>query len=234
MVTRIKRLGSSEVSKDTSLLVFEMFASKIRASSVCLTSYLLLKTSLSSISSSHPTPVAGSGSYDLVVIGGGVVGLSVARSCAIQTNASILLIEKGDVVTSGVSARNSGLGCTGYDAPIGSLERRLLRRSIRRHQNLYRSFGLTHNHVRKCGSLVVAWNETELKKLPEILQENRVAGDLEAKLLTQEELQEFEPNISKRALGAVYCPYESVVEPWLVPMGYAESARLNGVEFQLG
>jgi glycerol-3-phosphate dehydrogenase len=168
------------------------------------------------------------------VIGGGVVGLSVARSCAIQTKASILLIEKEDTVASGVSARNSGLGCTGYDAPIGSLERRLLRRSIRRHQHLYRSFGLTHSHVRKCGSLVVAWSENELEKLPEILQENRDAGDLEAILLTKEELKEYEPKISERALGAVFCPYESVVEPWLVPMGYAESARLNGVTFQLG
>lgn len=178
--------------------------------------------------------VSQQGAYDIVIIGGGVVGLSVARSCAVQTNASVLLIEKENAVASGVSARNSGLGCTGYDAPIGSLERRLLRRSIRLHQNLYRSFGLSHHHVRKCGSLVVAWNETELAKLPEILQENQQAGDTEAVLLTQEELRKLEPNLSHKALGAVYCPYESVTEPWLVPMGYAESARLNGVSFRLG
>lgn len=172
--------------------------------------------------------------YDIAVIGGGVVGLSVARSCKIQTDLSVILIEKENMINAGVSARNSGLGCTGYDAPVGSLERRLLRRSIRRHQNLYRSFGLTYNHVRKCGSLVVAWNEQELSMLPKILQENREGGDIDAILLTQKELLEFEPNLSPNALGAVYCPYESVVEPWLVPMGYAESCHLNGVEFKLG
>lgn len=175
-----------------------------------------------------------SNDYDIVIIGAGVVGLAVAQSCAIQTNASILVVDKEDVVAAGVSARNSGLGCTGYDAPVGSLERNLLRRSIRRHQNLYRSFGLSSNHVRKCGSLVVAWNENELAKLPSILEENREAGDIDAVLLNQEELRQLEPNLSHQALGAVYCPYESVVEPWLVPMGYAESARLNGVDFQLG
>lgn len=39
--------------------------------------------------------------------------------------------------------------------------------------------------------------------------------------------------MSKEALGAVLCPYEVVSEPWLVAMGYAESAILNGVEIRL-
>lgn len=46
---------------------------------------------------------------------------------------------------------SSGLGHTGYDAPHNSLEERLLRRSIQRHANLYRSFGLSREHVRGCG-----------------------------------------------------------------------------------
>lgn len=50
----------------------------------------------------------------------------------------------------------------GYDAPVGSLERQLLRRSIRLHPSLYRSFGLNAGeHVRKSGSLVVAWTQEE-------------------------------------------------------------------------
>ena len=56
----------------------------------------------------------------------------------------------------------------------------------------------------------------------------RLAGDTEAVILSQEELREMEPALSHEALGAVFCPREAVVEPWLVPMGYAESARLHG------
>lgn len=114
--------------------------------------------------------------FDVAVIGGGVVGLAVARACAVQTFAKTIVIEGEDVVGAGTSSRNSGLGCTGYDSPPGSLERQLLRRSIRLHQNLYRSFGLSHSHVQKCGSLVVAWTSEELEKLPRVLQENREAG----------------------------------------------------------
>ena len=67
------------------------------------------------------------------------------------------------------------LACEGYDAPVGSLERQLLRRSIRLHPVIYRSFGLSASgcgdgdgdgdggggHVRKSGSLVVAWTQEE-------------------------------------------------------------------------
>ena len=80
--------------------------------------------------------------FDVAVIGGGVVGLAVARECAVR-GASVVLLEREDALAAGASSGNSGLGCTGYDAPVGSLERRLLRRSIARHPQLYRSFGLS-------------------------------------------------------------------------------------------
>lgn len=166
---------------------------------------------------------------DVAVIGGGVVGLSVARFCAVQ-GASVVLLEKEDTVAAGVSSGNSGLGCTGYDAPVGSLERKLLRRSIQLHPHLYRSFGLSGDHVRKCGSLVVAWTLEQLQQLPHVLAENREAGDSDAYFMDQEELRKFEPGLSPEALGAVYCPHEAIVEPWLVPMGYAESAKIHGAK----
>ena len=167
------------------------------------------------------------GVYDVGVVGGGVVGLAVARELAVR-GASVVLIEREDTFAAGASSGNSGLGCTGYDAPPGSLERRLLRRSIQRHPSLYRSFGLSYDHVRKSGSLVVAWTPEELEKLPAVLEENREAGDEEAEILGRDELLELEPGLSPAALGAVLCPREAVVEPWLVPVGYEESARLHG------
>ena len=92
---------------------------------------------------------------DVVVIGAGVVGLAVAREFAIR-DMSVLVLEKDEHIVSGASSGNSGIGCTGYDAPPDSLERKLLRRSILRHPNLYRSLGLSYDHIRKCGALVVA------------------------------------------------------------------------------
>lgn len=171
--------------------------------------------------------------YDAVIIGGGVVGLSVARELAVAGQ-KVAVLEKEQALVTGASGSNSGLGCTGYDAPTGSLERKLLRRSIQRHPNLYRSLGLSYEHVSKSGSLVVAWTPEELKALPRILEENHEIGDGEAKLLSQEELRKLEPALSNKALGAVYVPREMIAEPWLVPIAFAESARLHGADIRLG
>ncbi len=131
-------------------------------------------------------------------------------------------------------AGNSGLGCTGYDAPAGSLESRLLRRSAAIHASLYRSFGLGHGHVAKSGSLVVAWSAEEASRLPRVLEENAAAGDAEVCALDAPALAASEPGLARGAAGAVACPHEAVVEPWLVPVGYAESARLHGAAFMMG
>ena len=45
--------------------------------------------------------------------------------------------------------------------------------------------------MRKCGSLVVAWNPEQLAQLPSVLQENFDAGDTEAVLLSQSELRDI-------------------------------------------
>ena len=175
--------------------------------------------------------------YDAAIIGGGVVGLAIARELAVSfPEKKFILLEKGDDLVSGASSGNSGLGCTGYDAPSGSLERQLLRRSTQRHPNLYRSLGLSYEHTRKCGALVVAWDDEQLAKLPSVLQDNLDAGDSECRILSAKELLDLEPclGIGQRPLGAVLVPREVVAEPWLVPIAYAESARRNGCTIKVG
>ena len=169
------------------------------------------------------------GVIDCLIIGAGVVGLAVARELSVQGN-SVVVLEKSQHICDGASSGNSGLGCTGYDAPKGSLERALLRRSIMRHPNLYRSLGLSYNHVRKCGALVVAWTAEDLRSLKHILEENIEAGDLEARILSKVETLNLEKGLNQSALGSVLCNREMVTEPWLVPVAYANSAILHGAK----
>ena len=149
--------------------------------------------------------------YDIVIIGGGLSGLSSALHLSLIARAPprILVVESlWGAGSSPASSGNSGLGHTGYDAPVGSLERRLLRRSIEIHPTLYRAMGLSidRGHVNKSGGSVVRGGAKELAK---VLEENHQAGDLEA---TIED-------------GQVHCPREAVVEPFLVSAGYAEMVR---------
>lgn len=168
--------------------------------------------------------------YEVAVIGGGVVGLATARACA-AAGRRVILLEQEDALAAGASGGNSGLTCTGYDALGGSLEQKLLRRSLQLMPGLLVSLGLRlDEHFRKTGALVVAWTPEQLEQLGQVLEDNRAAGDVDARVLSVEELRKFEPELSHDALGAVFCPHEMVVEPWLITMGYAESARRFGAQ----
>ena len=71
------------------------------------------------------------------------------------------------------SGRNSGVMCTGYDAPHDSLEFELLRAGADSLLRYVKSRGLPH---RACGSLVVAFTHEELALLPAIVKENHDIG----------------------------------------------------------
>ena len=62
---------------------------------------------------------------DIVVIGGGVVGCATARQFALR-GAQVLLLEASTDILSGASKANSAILHTGFDAPPGSLELRLM------------------------------------------------------------------------------------------------------------
>jgi L-2-hydroxyglutarate oxidase LhgO len=66
--------------------------------------------------------------YDVVIIGGGIVGLAALRDlCLWYDGLSVLLLERDDHLCGQASGHNSGILCTGYDAPKDSLERRMLK-----------------------------------------------------------------------------------------------------------
>lgn len=52
-----------------------------------------------------------------------------------------------------------------------------------------------------------------------MLDENIEARDTEAHVVPEDDLRELEPSLSQRAKGAVLCPREAVVEPFLVGIG---------------
>ena len=158
--------------------------------------------------------------------------MAVGRELSVRGHSTVLL-EKTDAICTGASSGNSGIGCTGYDAPAHSLERQLLRRSILRHPNLYRSLGLSYDHVNKCGALVVAWKEEQVQALDSIVEENHQAGDTEACFMEREDLLTTEPALNPAARGAVWVPREMVTEPWLVPIAYANNMLLNGGKIRL-
>jgi len=174
--------------------------------------------------------------YDVAVIGGGVVGITVARS-AILAGLKVVLLEACPDLLTGASGSNSGIACTGVDASEGTLERALIRDSI----SQIRGFCRRHNVPnRQCGSLVCLWpwdqdqvpghpNTESSAKLRAVAEESWDAGDTHAVILDSNEVASLEPNLSKQCMGAVHIPGEIIVDPWLFPMAMVTQARENGL-----
>ncbi|MBX9385860.1 FAD-dependent oxidoreductase, partial [Serratia marcescens] len=100
--------------------------------------------------------------WDIVVIGGGVVGCAVFRQFCLM-GARTLLLEKGGDILSGASKANSALLHTGFDAPSGSLELRCMQAGYREFIAIRERMNLP---LLPTGALVVAWDEQQLAALP--------------------------------------------------------------------
>ena len=127
--------------------------------------------------------------YDLIIVGGGVVGLAILRAASIQGYNCVLVEANADLLSS-ASGSNSGIACTGVDASPGTLERALIRDSI----SQLRPYLKEHNIPnRPCGSLVCLWPWDEANNnLSVVLAESHDAGDSNAHLLTADQVKTYE------------------------------------------
>lgn len=158
--------------------------------------------------------------FDVAVVGGGVVGCAILHEFT-SLGLRCILCEKEDNLVSGASSGNSGTLHTGFDAPLDSLELRCLQRARELNESFYSKHDIPY---RKSGGFIVAWDENDLAKLPEIVATAHKAGVADVRQVTARELLEKEPQLSHKALGAVYVPGESLVDPWRVPITLANIA----------
>ena len=170
--------------------------------------------------------VASSTIYDLVIIGGGVVGCAILRAATLEGWKCCIIESEADLL-SHASGSNSGIACTGVDAIPGTLERSLIRDA----NSQFRIYCKDHNiPTRPCGSLVCLWPWDEKDNLGAVLEESHDAGDTHAGRLSSEEVKDLEPNLSTDCKGAVHIPGEIVVDPWLYSISLAAHARENGAD----
>lgn len=166
--------------------------------------------------------------HDVIVIGAGCVGSSVARELS-KSCLKVLVVEKADDVTQGATKGNSGIVHAGYDDSPGSVRAKYCPVGNRMFPDLDKDlkFGFQKN-----GSLVVARGEHEHPILDELLSKGKTNGVKGLKILNQEELRQVEPNINPDATAALYAPSAGIVIPFEFTIALAENAANNGVEFR--
>ncbi len=166
--------------------------------------------------------------YDVIVVGGGVVGCAIMRRLALQ-GISTLLLEKGGDILSGASKGNSAILHTGFDAPPNSLELSCIKKGYAEYLSLHEKFALP---LLKTSAHIVAWNEEEKHALGDITIKAHGNGSSQVSIITKEELYQKEPNLAKGALGAVFVPGEYIIDPWSSPLAYLTQAVAHGADYQ--
>ncbi|MEV0226522.1 FAD-dependent oxidoreductase [Streptomyces sp. NPDC050704] len=169
--------------------------------------------------------------YDVVIVGAGVVGCAVARELARhRRRLRVAVVEARDDVGQGTSKANTAILHTGFDAVPGSLEARLVRDGARRLTAYAAESGIP---VEPVGALLVAWDEEQLAALPEMAAKAEKNEYREARLLGPDELRTREPHLGPGALGALHVPGESIICPWTTTLAYATQAVRHGVDLHL-
>ncbi|MBN1526947.1 MAG: NAD(P)/FAD-dependent oxidoreductase [Candidatus Omnitrophica bacterium] len=166
--------------------------------------------------------------YDVVIIGGGIVGTSIARELS-RYNLRIALLEKETELAFGVSKSNSGIIHPGTQNPPGSLKGCLCVQGNTLMRKLSKELGFDFKEV---GELIVAFTEEEIARLRQLKKEAEALGVPRTRIVDGRWLKAHEPNLSGKALVALYAPTAGIVSPYRVAYDLAENAGRNGVEIR--
>lgn len=165
--------------------------------------------------------------YDAVIIGGGAVGCAVARYLS-RYRLSICLVERGEDVCVGTSKANSAICHAGFDAPVGSAKARFNVEGSRMMEGLSQELDFPY---RRCGSLVLCFDEAELPHLRELLERGVQNGVEGLEILDRAALRALEPAVSDKAVSALWAPTGAVLCPFGMTIALAENAAANGCAF---
>ena len=110
--------------------------------------------------------------YDVIIIGGGVVGCAIARELS-QYRLSIALLEKHSEVCEGSSKANSAIVHGGFDAKPGTLKARL---NVRGNELIRRLALQLQFHFKQIGSLVVAFSDEDMEEVKKLYERGIANG----------------------------------------------------------
>jgi (S)-2-hydroxyglutarate dehydrogenase len=167
--------------------------------------------------------------YDYIIIGAGIIGLTLALELKKkQAKTNIVIIEKESEVAFHASGRNSGVLHAGFYYPSDSLKAKFTINGNLKMQEFCTRHKLKLN---RCGKLVLAKNELELKQL-EMLYKRGLANGSEVELISEENAKKIDKNIITYQ-KALYSPRTAVVDPREVCYKLKELLEQSGVEILL-
>ncbi|HWW77391.1 MAG TPA: FAD-binding oxidoreductase [Pyrinomonadaceae bacterium] len=168
---------------------------------------------------------------EVVIVGGGVVGASVAYHLAAHGCRDVLVLERAGRLGEGSTGRATG----GFRAQFGTeVNIRLSLLSREKLVNFKDETGVDPG-FRQYGYLFLARAEDELAALAGAQSLQRACGLREARAVSAEEIAGLNPALHLGEIkGGVYCPTDGFIRPLEILRGYTEAAARLGVRFEYG
>lgn len=167
--------------------------------------------------------------FDIAIIGAGVTGSAIARNLS-KYKLKTVVLEKGVEVCQGTTKANSAIVHGGFDALEGSLKAELNVLGNSLYPSICNELSV---EFKKNGSLVLAFNESDMLHIHELFERGVKNGVKEIEIIGASKVRDIEPNISNEVVGALWCKSSGIVCPFNLNVALLENAIDNGVKLYL-
>lgn len=168
--------------------------------------------------------------YDFIIIGAGIVGLSTARELKKrQPGATIAILDKEDFLGVHASGRNSGVLHCGIYYGRDTMKAKVCAEGAKRMMQFADETGISY---RKDGKVILATSEDQLPTVERLLRNAEYNG-VRAEKIDNKTLHEYEPAAAESA-AAIYCPDTAVIDSPAVLAELRKQLMAQGVKFYFG
>jgi len=171
-----------------------------------------------------------SNQYDIVIIGGGILGLSTAMQLLERVpNWRVAVIEKEGQLATHQTGHNSGVMHSGIYYRPGSHKAQFCVAGL---NNMVKFCDENEIEYQQCGKVIVALKESELGRLQDLFERGTANGVPDLEIIGPERLKEIEPHaVGMRALWA---PHTGIVDFTKVAVAFANKFQQTGGDIFTG
>ncbi len=166
-------------------------------------------------------------SYDIAIIGGGVVGSAIARELT-RYRLSVAVLEKSSDVCTQTSGRNTGMLHAGFLYKTGSLKAQCAVEGNAEFDAVAKELDVP---FKRTGKLIVGFTEEHRARLLAMIERGRANGVPGMELIDRRRMDEIDPSAGGNF--AIYCPTSGILDPFLYTIALAENAVKNGAKYHL-